>query len=121
MDEVIEEIKAQEALNPISNDFTDGLDAEGNQENNDIGNDDFQEILRPDVDFSEWHDDNAVHENQRNEGGKFRPLELMARDELLTRTKALVPEQMVVLQKVLDFVKSRVQCRNSRLARDSLD
>ena len=34
-------------------------------------------------------------------------------------TKSLVPEQKVVLQKVLDFAKSVVQCKNSDLARDS--
>ena len=41
------------------------------------------------------------------------------KDDLLTITKALVLEQRLVLQKVLDFAKSTVQCRSSKLARDS--
>ena len=76
-------------------------------------------VQRPIIDFSQWHDDdNVTEQSTRNESNKFRPLELQSNDELLKVTKSLVSEQKVVLQKVLDFAKSTVQCRNSNLSRD---
>ena len=47
------------------------------------------------------------------------PVELQTHEQLLEATKSLVPEQMAVLQKVLDFAKTSVQCRHSGLARDA--
>ena len=46
-------------------------------------------------------------------------MELQSKDQLLASTRSLVPEQKLVLQKVLDFAKTTVQCRKSQLARDS--
>ena len=40
-------------------------------------------------------------------------------DELLEMTKSLVLEQRLILQKVLNFAKSTIQCQNNHLARDS--
>ena len=55
----------------------------------------------------------------KNDGSRFRSLELLPKDELLQTTKSLVPEQKVVLQKELDFAKTVVQCSNSKVARDT--
>ena len=46
-------------------------------------------------------------------------MEIQPENELMQITKFLVPKQMALLQKVLDFAKSVVQCSNSKLLRDS--
>ena len=98
MTEMIEEIKGREALNPISDDFGEALDANGAQENDEIENDGLEETARLNFDFTEWHDDTKVHEyGGKSVDAKFRPLEMISKDELLTKTKALVPEQTAVL------------------------
>ena len=114
MNELIEEIKAQELLNHISDEMKETLDGQGAQDEG------LEDTQRPTTDFSTWLDDEQIIEQHgHSDGSKFRCVELESKDVLLTKTKALVPEQMLVLQKVLDFAKTTVQCRNSQLARDS--
>ena len=118
MNVLIEEVKAQEGLNHISENIAEILDAQGVQDDMEANEEGSQEISRPVVDFDDWVDDlhNAFDQNSKHNEGKFRPLEMQSKDQLLASTKALVPEQSVVLQKVLDFAKTTVQCRNSGLA-----
>ena len=48
--------------------------------------------------FHNWHDDNGTKENlAKTEDRKFRPIELVPKEELMERTKTLVPQKMVVL------------------------
>ena len=104
MNELLEEVKAHEALNHISDGLNDILDGEGAQENEDIIDEGLEDIPKPTIDFNEWYDDDATTENlAKTDGSKFRPLELLPKEELMAKTKTLVPEQMVVLQKVLDM------------------
>ena len=114
------EVKAQEALNHISDEIKEILDGQGAQDDSDTLNERVEEAERPTIDFSKGDDDQNTHEeSSKNDGGKIRTLELQSKDELLAATKNLVPEQKVVLQKFLDLAKSTVQCRNSKLSRDS--
>ena len=97
------------------------LDAQGLQTDLEAFEEENQETVSPTTIFSEWDDDinNGSDQNRRNNDCKFRPLELQSHEQLLLKTKSLESEQMLVLQKVLDMVKTTVQCRNSKLARDS--
>ena len=104
MNELINEIKDQEASNYSSNEISDMLDGEGAQENDDVLEEGDEEVPRPTIDFSEWHDDMNITEYNSKSDAKFRPIELLPKDDLLARTRALVPEQVVVLLKVHDFV-----------------
>ena len=90
------------------------------KEDLDILDQGFEEMPRPEIDFSEWHDDSdSIAFGSKSDGNKFRPLDLQPMDQLLATTKSLVPEQMVIVHKVLAFAKSTIQCRNSKLSRDS--
>ena len=114
MNELIEEVKAYEALNHISDEIKENSDAQGAQEDSEVLNQSLEELQRPII------DDGFVNDQpNQNDGKKFRPLCLQEKEQLLVETKRLVPEQRIVLQKVLDFAKSTVQCRNSGLSRDS--
>ena len=116
INEVLDEMKIQEALN----DLNDRLDGEGAQDDADVLDEGYEEPARPTTDFSDWSDDIKFGEhNTRTVSNKFRTLELLSKENLLAITKTLVPEQRVILQKVLDLSKSVVQCSHSNLARDS--
>ena len=121
MNEIIEEVKAQEGLDHVADEITDMLDGQGIQDDLDALDEGSQGTTRPITDFSQWHDDinNATEHNGKSNDSKFRPLELQTHEQLLATTKLLVSEQMLVLQKVLDFAKTTVQCRHSQLARDA--
>ena len=120
MNQIMEEFKAQEVLNRISEETGNMLDAQGAQDNEDVLDEGLEELRMPIADFETWLDDNnALEPKTRSEGGKYRTLELQSMDDLLETTLNLVPEQQVALQKVVDFAKSVVQCRNSNLARDA--
>ena len=109
-------MKIQEAINELN----DRLDGEGAQDDEDVMDEGYEEPARPTTDFSDWHDDIKFGEhNTRTVSNKFRTLELISKENLLAVTKTLVPEQRVILQKVLDLSKTVVQCSNSNLARDS--
>lgn len=96
------------------------LDAQGAQENQDVNDEGLEEVPRPETDFSKWYDDeNVTEHNSKSDGGKFRVLQLQPLNQLLDSTKSLVEEQRLVLQKLLEFAKTTVQCRNSQLPRDS--
>ena len=121
MNKLIEEIKAQEGLNHIADEIAEMLDGQGAQEDAEAVEEGSEDTLRPVTNFSDWQDDlnNHFDHNKKCNESKFRPLEIQPYEQLLTATKTLVPEQKLVLQKVLDFVKTTVQCRNSGLARDA--
>ena len=120
MSELIEEIKAQQALDQISDEIGDRMDAQGAHDDLDVLDQDVEDIPGPTIDFSDWRDDDNFGEhNVKNTSNKFKSMELQTKERLLAITKTLVTEQRVVLQKVLDLAKSVVQCRNSNLSRDS--
>ena len=120
MNVILEEMRVQETLDQVSDEVKERLDGQGAQDNSEVLDEGLEEVVRPTMDFSQWFDDDGTrNSNSKNENNKFRTLEILSRDELLKVTKSLVPEQKVVLQKVLDFAKSVVQCRNSNLARDT--
>ena len=120
MNAMLDEMKAQEELNRLSDEIGERLDGQGAQDDLDVLEQGFEEMPRPSTDFSEWHDDkNFGEHNSKSESNKFRTIELQNKDELLAVTKTLVSEQRVVLQKVLDLVKTSVQCSKSGLARDA--
>ena len=64
-----------------------------------------EEVSRPVTNYNEWQDDfnEFLDNNTRKTEGKFRPLEMPTHEQLLASTKTLVPEQKLVLQKVLDY------------------
>ena len=120
MNAMLDEMKAQEELNRLSDEIGERLDGQGAQDDEDVLEQGFEEMPRPSTDFSEWHDDkNFGEHNSKSESNKFRTIELQNKDELLAVTKTLVSEQRVVLQKVLDLAKTSVQCSKSGLARDA--
>ena len=119
MSGLMEEFKAQQELNEMPNDINDILDGQGAQEDLDILEEGLEDVPRPTTDFTSWLDDNVNAHNVKNDGNKFRQLEIQPLDELMAATKTLVPEQMLVLQKVVEFAKTTVQCKNSMLSRDS--
>ena len=101
MKEEVEELKARE-LNQTSEEIKDRLDGQGNQDNLDVLDENVEENVRPTIDFTEWLDDTIINEvYSKNDDSKFRLIELQSIDELLNTTKTSLPEQMVVLQKVL--------------------
>ena len=57
MNEIIEEVKAQEGTENVSVEITDMLDVQGLQVDLDALDEESQETVRPIIDFSEWHDD----------------------------------------------------------------
>ena len=61
INELKEEIKAQEELKNSSDELFDTLDAKGLQENDDLVDEPTKEIVRPIIDFSEWHDDILIN------------------------------------------------------------
>ena len=86
----------------ISEQFKDLLDGQGAQENEDVLEEQLEDLPRPEIDFSEWNDDNHTNNyNVKGDKGKFKALEVQPMDDLLSSTKSLVPEQKVELQKVL--------------------
>ena len=73
MNELIEEVKAYEALNHISDEIKESLDAQGAQEDSDVLNESLEEVQRPIIDFSKWHDDGLVNDNSnKTDGNKFK-------------------------------------------------
>ena len=94
MQEFIEKIRLQEALNNVEDDIKDRLDGQGAQDNEDVIAEGLEEIQRPEIDFSEWHDDSKPNEcNAKGDSNKFRTLELQSMDQFLATKKSLVPEQ----------------------------
>ena len=94
----------------------DKLDAQGAQDNSEILDDGYENIQRPTTNFSTWLDDENIPEhNSKGDDNKFRNVELQSKDELLARTKTLVPEQMIVLQKVQDFAKKQFNAETASL------
>ena len=82
----------------FSDEIRESLDAQGAQEDSDVLNESLEEVQRPIIDFSKWHDDGLVNDNSnKTDGNKFRTFELLPKDQLLAQTKKLVPEQRVVL------------------------
>ena len=78
-----------------------------------------EEAAIPVIDFDNWQDDANTFEHNTKSDGNYKPFELMSKDKLEETTRNLVPEQRIVLQKVLDMAKTTVQCKNSGLARDA--
>ena len=68
MNEIIEEMNAQERLNEVSDEVKNRLDGQGAQDNLDVLDEGYEEIQRPKIDFSQWLDDDNVIEN----GAKMR-------------------------------------------------
>ena len=62
MNEMVEEFKAQEALNHLSNETMDTLDGQGVQEDLDALDESLEELQRPDIDFSIWQDNVTINE-----------------------------------------------------------
>ena len=92
MNELIEEVKAYEALNHISDEIKENSDAQGAQEDSEVLNQSLEELQRPII------DDGFVNDQpNQNDGKKFRPLCLQEKEQLLVETKRLVPEQRIVL------------------------
>ena len=112
MNDIINELKEIEIMNPISDWIKNNLDGQGAQDNFEILDDGFEDISRRMTDFSVWLDDKTIPDFvTKGDGNKFMHFELRSKDELLAATKVPVPEQMLVLQKLLDFAEFTVQCR----------
>ena len=62
MNAMVEEFKAQEALNHLPNDIMDTLDGQGVQEDLDALDESLEELQRPDIDFSIWQDNVTINE-----------------------------------------------------------
>ena len=120
MNELIETVRASEVINNLPDDVKNRIDAEGSQLDADALLDECGEEDHPATDFDSWVDDtNTVECNKKSNESKFRCLDICSKDELLLSTRSLVFEQRLVLQKVLDLVKTSVQCSKSNLSRDS--
>ena len=73
---MIEEVKAQEALNHMATDVGITLDGEGAQDNFDVLDEGSQEFQRPTVDFSNWLDDNTNYQyNSKGDDSKIRTID----------------------------------------------
>ena len=120
MNELIETVRASEVINELPDEVKNKLDAEGSKLDADAILEDCGEVDQPATDFDSWVDDgNRIECNKKTNEAKFRCMDLYSKDELLSITRSLVSEQRVVLQKVLDLVKTSVQCSKSKLSRDS--
>ena len=62
INELIEEMKAQEILNHIPDEIKDNLDGQGAQNNSDILDEGLEDVQRPTTDFSAWLDDEEIIE-----------------------------------------------------------
>ena len=85
------------------------LDAQGAQEDADVDEEGLEEIDRPEIDFSQWHDDNMVNEHNSKHDNKFKILELQGMEDQLTTTKSLVSEQKWILQKGICQINCTMQ------------
>ena len=65
MNQLMEEFKAQEILNRISNETRNVLDGQGAQENDDVLDEGLEEIKMSVADFSTWLDDNNALEPKK--------------------------------------------------------
>ena len=65
MNQLMEEFKAQEILNRISDETRNMLDGQGAQENEDVVDEGLEEIKISVADFSTWLDDNNALEPKK--------------------------------------------------------
>ena len=80
---------------------------QGLQDNLDTQDEPCEELASHVEDFDEWHDDtNTFEHNKIADKANFKSLDLLPKDELEQRTRSMVPEQRLVLQKVLEFAKT---------------
>ena len=90
----------------------DELNCEGEQQNDDDRNIGLEDD--PDFQTFEWHgndEEGEVRHEKNYENAKYKKIDV-DKDELISLTKSLVPEQKRVLTEVINLAKSHVKARH---------
>ena len=119
INELIEDVRAREAISQFPEQIEFEFDPEGTRDNIDV-NDLSPEIEdRPTTNFEIWDENEPTVEDSRSREERFKCLERWSEDFLLEETRNLASEQRAVLQRVVTFAKGKLRCQKNRLPRDS--